>query len=1154
MNDNIFGYMQSLKKIIRKHADALSFNNSDMTALQANEEICKLFFEILKNNSLGFRLDMEIYTFRNRRGSIKSSLRSIHSEPDYLADIFNNPEDVESFDFVKSSFNNPISLENLQDQEILFELYENINNVDMTKGDKNKFDKRIKEFLSKSLPEKIKRHNDIKLEKSELANKLNNIKGLLGSGCCLVIGRIIKTNSKPDEKLHDLFAIYCKDFPSDSINKKNFRDCLWSTFSAFEEIEKQDRAFFLKQSMRVVNSHMKKFSDRSNPPADNMSSLLNELQLACTKHPSMGCGTKKNDIKVRFVRVEFIEESENGKSQNQSLYPRQFFYPPEQAQKDLTSTVIFSHKKSKTIVKYLLWKWLESYRWKIGDRDIHDDFKKIFDKSNERPPSEYSKIYLDEENKRSSHIYATNLNTNDWGKFNFSSQVNTTVAFIVYNNTECDDIKKAPYGILAFESEVIDAFSEEDINVFETISESLGVLLDISNFGSPFIDFSKKLRKAVIAHDLADITNKKLAKIIYEIQRLDLELLKNFLENDIEKTTQKQLFQKDHIKSTLNVLFDNKINEDKSSDLIDLIKKNNIIKHIEEKIKTDKSSDDLLHFLESIPSNSNWHARLMSIPRALSERALVDPEFQRYQTGFSSDAIYILRSTGQISQIVKFSDRISIKREREAYQKFVRYYIPLAARISANGYAIETSGKSDPSKGFGVLISDLIAGQNLGSESNQYIKSLADLCLDELKENFKKKSEKKKYINEKLKAVAYHFTNNSKRWREPVSSEHLKDINEFIERRYTYQDIIQDSSRLLHLYYKNDEQYKGPSRENHEFNRSQEKILCAFFKELTQLLDATISQLKPSDGEFSSLQVNTTEDLGGLFSCWESKMRSETYIDKSNEMITIIHGDLNSQNLTWSDYYEKFQIIDFEHVRPGYRNSDQLKLIFSMLKDLHQRLIKTKLDIKKKKYDDLSNDAKKESPERYRPLYLSAKNIQSSILVIYSFALCLKKMPEAPYTEDVEAIISNFFLENISAPLARLFRVVIGTIFLKDAEKLVNPKKTQEKNYFDLDWSVQINSLKIALQCFSLKEISYSLNDLEKDDDSNDFKRIKDWTDAIKKGGYEMENPVAWFLSMIGDNDDLKKPNFNQDEKISALICSFLGYASVCMGLGIEWD
>ena len=48
----------------------------------------------------------------------------------------------------------------------------------------------------------------------------------------------------------------------------------------------------------------------------------------------------------------------------------------------------------------------------------------------------------------------------------------------------------------------------------------------------------------------------------------------------------------------------------------------------------------------------------------------------------------------------------------------------------------------------------------------------------------------------------------------------------------------------------------------------------------------------------------------------------------------IIHGDLNGRNLTWSDNYEKFFLIDFEHVNRGFWGADQLKLACSILSEL----------------------------------------------------------------------------------------------------------------------------------------------------------------------------------------------------------------------------
>jgi len=50
-----------------------------------------------------------------------------------------------------------------------------------------------------------------------------------------------------------------------------------------------------------------------------------------------------------------------------------------------------------------------------------------------------------------------------------------------------------------------------------------------------------------------------------------------------------------------------------------------------------------------------------------------------------------------------------------------------------------------------------------------------------------------------------------------------------------------------------------------------------------------------------------------------------------DSLTSVTHGDSHGRNMTWSDEFRQFQMIDFEHVRFGYIFSDQIKLVVSTL-------------------------------------------------------------------------------------------------------------------------------------------------------------------------------------------------------------------------------
>jgi len=56
--------------------------------------------------------------------------------------------------------------------------------------------------------------------------------------------------------------------------------------------------------------------------------------------------------------------------------------------------------------------------------------------------------------------------------------------------------------------------------------------------------------------------------------------------------------------------------------------------------------------------------------------------------------------------------------------------------------------------------------------------------------------------------------------------------------------------------------------------------------------------------------------------------------DDLRQILSIVHGDLNSRNLTWADALSSFFLIDFEHVGPGIKGVDQFRLVVNTLTEL----------------------------------------------------------------------------------------------------------------------------------------------------------------------------------------------------------------------------
>lgn len=306
---------------------------------------------------------------------------------------------------------------------------------------------------------------------------------------------------------------------------------------------------------------------------------------------------------------------------------------------------------------------------------------------------------------------------------------------------------------------------------------------------------------------------------------------------------------------------------------------------------------------------------------------------------------------------------------------------------------------------------------------------------------------------------------------------------------------------------------------NEEQNSIYNYLVCIF-----KVFKTTIRNNCDDGVEIGNLiptNVQSGTKLEKLFSQWKEVLNPVRANRLNKEKhLAIIHGDLNPQNLTWSASYKKFQIIDFEHTGPGYRYADQLKLIFSLLLNIHQRLISTRI-----------------TPNESNILQKTANEIDRCLCIIYKVSSFVAA--DLPLNDLLRSIKEINLSE--SDYLAMLFKQIFSTIF---TENQIND---------NLDCS----ALLLALQCFALKEINYAIKELE----HADFERINEWTEILcnEKDSYD----VKQLLSDIGKEGlrrgqgDLQKKDsrkiFNCDTGISGLTCSFFGYCAVSAGLRLDW-
>lgn len=1221
---SLLEYQRKLQKIIIQHQRPFLEREEKLSAEEATHEVYTVFREELSKRFRELVPDFPVHiaSFRSRRGVSETFLRTLHSDPHGVAAIFNHPDDAASFEFNRVSFDGPFTdgpieySDNQLEYDCLIKAYAmGVCKKSEDADEQGRFPHRVRSFI----------------EKEELANVVQEefssgtLEKIKSGGTCVVFGRLRKQR-EPGDRLDDLVALYSskKLGTLDGETGEIICRVISITLTAFSQIERFDKEEFRRSAMTRVTELVPDFSDKLKAPATNVSLLINGLTQSFANHPYFGTSTQPGDVTVRFVKLDFTRELEvdgkvNGSSARETLLPKLSIYPPAYANLVSENATYFSHRASKSVVKYLLGKWGRLNKWKVGNKPyrITEAFKKTFD------PSFDSEVVNDPKvgpiwwpfingarRKQVSGIYANRLKDPEfWKRHNFTATnadrpVVTTAAFLLNQAQRSEksikDGLELPFGILAFESKVPDAFSREDLRILEEISEAVAHLVDLNGWSEVHVDYSTRIQDAILKARFGDKLDAR-SHIAFHLQRVDVKALKRWVEGGgAPRNLPKKMFEgSDLWNSIWGRGYRGMVDVFRDSDGHDEADFREVLENLRQFYKNyhkppvraknaqhkwkrdpleimaeDESifpsggvhEKQTLAFLESIPSSEEWHARFSAIPRALLTRELTNPTFTNFPTGFSADAIYVLDDVNEIRQILKFSDRESIKKERENYQTFVRYHTPLAARMPADGFAVDSNGTINPTnssdrakvmaeekRGYGVLVSDLVAGTKEAFKSRNGQKddgvphSLQEFLYTFYSNGpFKDENDKinqdyrKDKLEQFLQAITHHFRSKATKWENPRERSFGEKFEAWLESEVEFdlEKIILDSSRLEQLIDAQDgrtEKFFDPAKPFGDGVKScenAEPIVHTFFKHCSGAFSASIDQFE----DFHELVTKAFDYDKGLTlsdrDCYLSKAtslsalltiarsRSLEHLDviSQNEvepLLSVIHGDSHGRNLTWSDAFKQFQMIDFENVRFGYAYSDQIKLMVSVMSQLlssHLSEPRTKESLEKGLSADFEEAIialtcfvrafRKKDASFGETLDQSFFRRPFRVTMIDDLQKIKDMRDSGRHTEqEVDEAVDEYRKSNhASGDLTRMLRRIFGSSFdLPDVKSVATHdlNTIRVSNLSDVYRGAEERAFRIAfsgaLKAFALKEFSYHLRALT----DRDLKRLKIWNELL---------------------------------------------------------
>lgn len=901
-------------------------------------------------------------TVRERTGYGKTILRPTWAT-NHIIDQYFNSNNSEEKKITKRSFCNYsteyseqdssgklLNKHSFKDVEILLNIYNFKHSWPA-----NKISCKVKGLDCAILPERIIGFFS-SLKRYLLKNKISdeiNVEKVKSYGSCLVFGGFYAEHSelKLDTPIDQIASIYLNkniDIGLLDSSIENLKICAEIMFRAIEDVENIFRSRFERDSLRTIATLIPEFSNKDVSPSKAVNELLGSLNDTFIKNKNKGHNTNDTDqfYWIRYIAIQHEQKMTDGENFQRPVFS---IYPKNDAIANYKGAYLVRSNSIRSVIKYLTYSYLREQNNYHLEPSFSEQYKEIHvsDKEKYRRDNITKGIILTKSNKPDNpwdvlHVEATS-----------GRNTETTAAFLL--TKKYHDNESYPFAAIAFESSIKDAFSDSDIEFLGELVNTFESLLSHLKLGDYRVPYSTYFRDAigkteVIINSFDNDDSELIGKYIYELLRLDLDGLKSILVYNKESDN----MLSDCISQEIsNQLLDDLFDEKYESVLPSAKEQAERLRFLGEKVpelltnwrgifSKVEVDETILSFFEGIPSNNVWHCYLSSVQQALQERKFhnikdkTPPSFELFSPGLSAMAMFILQNGDDIQQIIKISNKDKIDAERKKYIEQVRYKIPLAARISEGGYAFDTY--DDGNNGYGVLVSDLIGGVNSSrpiSFSRIMIKATVGIN-SEIIDNF----------DSYLEAINFHFNDNVSAWAGV-------DVDE--EYNNTYSQI--SSFNAIQLYSRTAELKKKIPNEIKKKTKSFEKIRKYIKRSFSNNEKLKILSFFESVQRYCKSEIgNTTETIkynkfDNFIKTLNSKMGIASIPSKENlpAKKAYIHGDLNGNNLTWSEVNKRFVLIDFEHVGLGVYGSDQLKLLFSTVFDSNQeanRMLKDgKIDI-----------------------------------------------------------------------------------------------------------------------------------------------------------------------------------------------------------------
>lgn len=932
-------------------------------------EICNLFQPQMKGR------EPSIGTVRERSGFRKERLRTLYSFPPIVRHYFRDKDQepdstkitVEAFKELPHGTWDAVSeIANSSAPNFFFAV------VPLEEGrpalgegtDQGVFAQRITDFLS-----------DLKVRpKSTQA-----IKRVCGaSAVCVIFGRPIgaeKGNGK-STPIEQFMAVYLplrrKTTTSDVFTLARLCAPYASEmFRALTEIRQRDRAEFERLALKEIIDLVPLFASSEKPPSDAVSAMTSKFSELFSKNFPGGCevdnnltgGLANNEVMKRhqwvtFLTIRYKPEAESTTTPVLSVYPK------AAAMRNPINSYRISRTDTLSISKYLLFHRIKS------SVQLSDAFAKPLQTIAFHEEAFYPRNQTSTDAEALTALRGVVVTKNDliWDDLHLDVAkeyvARTTAAFLLYRNQKEQDAK--PFGIIAFESDDTDAFEEEDVQLIGRLVDASAMLLGHLKFGNSEVDYSSKLKTELSGtFSVRKIGNQQFpySQIAYELLRVDLDAADEILKNGPQQLwrgtplarsrararLQGVLSKAKKATSTATVPLSSsgssteRTNAAEQASLLQWLRKEDTIDLIEK--EGGLAHKEFHDFLEAVPSNAVWACYFASIARALSSRRIRNKEqihFTRFQPGYSAVAMFIVDVTNEMRQIIKMASKEKLEREFRNYQEHVRYKIPLAARIPTNGFAFDTVGSDGQpatlggQEGYGLLVSDLIGGAV--HRRHAAPKSFLELCAGFIEREHDPRFSPDCEAEEVVASIEHHFNVNTRLWIEEVRHEstdyHNEKLSDLVERlTRTGADPTAPSGTRNN---KNiDERFFDYTRNL----QSSPQLAPAVFEVLKRTIAYFDRNIAPTQAH--ALGWAKARNLRGFVKVVLKDHRMVVPGDEGFELgpdlcfvPSIVHGDLNGNNLTWAIGYKKFFIIDFENVCRGFQGADQYKVLSSLICEL----------------------------------------------------------------------------------------------------------------------------------------------------------------------------------------------------------------------------